>query len=387
MPFARSKDCRIYYRLEGSPDKPLLVLAHALGTDHGLWDLQMPAFLRYFQVLRPDLRGHGASDAPAGDYTIAQLGEDILAAVTRERFSYCGISLGGMIGQWLASRHPGQIERLVIANTSPRVADPNLFEIRRQTVLREGMATIAPVAMGRFFRKPSLAAESIRTTLLTTDAVGYAGCCAAIRDMDQRSLLPSINVPTLVIGGDEDASLPWNGHGDVLASQIPGASASKIAAAHLSNLERPSAFTREVLDFLLPSLPPDRLEAGYAIRRAVLGDAHVDRAMANTTDFTREFQELITRYAWGTIWTRPGLDPGIRRLLVLAITAALGRWEEFRLHVRTGLAAELEPEELREVLLQTSIYAGVPAANSAFHIATEELTAQDPLKTTPGAKD
>ena len=142
-----------------------------------------------------------------------------------------------------------------------------------------------------------------------------------------------------------------------------------------------------MLDFLLPSLPPDRLEAGYAVRRTVLGDAHVDRAMANTTDFTREFQELITRYAWGTIWTRPGLDPGIRRLLVLAITAALGRWEEFRLHVRTGLAAELEPEELREVLLQTSIYAGVPAANSAFHIATEELTAQDPLKMSPGAKD
>jgi len=152
MPFARSKDCRIYYRLEGSPDKPLLVLAHALGTDHGIWDLQMPAFLRYFQVLRPDLRGHGASDAPPGDYTIAQLAEDILAAVTRERFSYCGISLGGMIGQWLASRHPEQIERLVIANTSPRVADPNLFEIRRQTVLREGMAAIAPVAMGRFFK-------------------------------------------------------------------------------------------------------------------------------------------------------------------------------------------------------------------------------------------
>jgi 3-carboxy-cis,cis-muconate cycloisomerase len=151
MPFARSKDCRIYYRLEGSPDKPLLVLAHALGTDHGLWDLQMPAFLRYFQVLRPDLRGHGASDAPVGDYTMAQLGEDILAAVTRESFSYCGISLGGMIGQWLASRDPGQIERLVIANSSPRVADPNLFEIRRQTVLREGMAAFLP-PMERFFK-------------------------------------------------------------------------------------------------------------------------------------------------------------------------------------------------------------------------------------------
>src|SRR5439155_26612199 len=160
-----------------------------------------------------------------------------------------------------------------------------------------------------------------------------------------------------------------------------------LAAAHLSNLERPAGFIRALLQFLLPDLTADPLEAGFAMRRAILGDAHVERAIANTTDLTRDFQELITRYAWGTIWTRPGLDPGIRRLLVLAITAALGRWEEFRLHVRTGLATELEPEALREVLLQTSVYAGVPAANSAFHIATEELTAQDPLKTTPGAKE
>src|SRR5437764_3885101 len=129
MPFAVSKDCRIYYRLEGSPDKPLLILVHALGTDHGLWDPQMPALLRYFQVLRPDLRGHGASDAPAGDYTIAQLGEDVLAATPRERFFYCGLSLGGSIGQWLAAHYPERVERLVLANTSARVADPCLFDL------------------------------------------------------------------------------------------------------------------------------------------------------------------------------------------------------------------------------------------------------------------
>jgi alkylhydroperoxidase/carboxymuconolactone decarboxylase family protein YurZ len=104
-----------------------------------------------------------------------------------------------------------------------------------------------------------------------------------------------------------------------------------------------------------------------------LGDAHVDRAIANTIDFNRDFQDLITRYVWGSIWTRPALDPAVRRFLVLAITAALGRWEEFRLHLRTGLAAELEEENLREVLLQVAVYAGVPAANSGFQIAMEEL--------------
>jgi len=374
MAFCISRGCRIYYRLEGSPDKPLLVLAHALGTDHGLWEPQMSALLRYFQVLRPDLRGHGASDAPAGDYTIAQLAEDVLATVSREHFRYCGLSLGGMIGQWLAARHPVRIERIVLANTSARVADPSLFEARRTTALKEGMAAIAPAVMQRFFSKPSgRGADSIRTTFLNTDPIGYAGCCAAIRDMDHRPLLPSITVPTLVVGSDRDVSTPWTGHGEVLASQIPGARIAKVAAAHLSNLERPAAFTSALLHFLLPDPPAEPLQAGFAARRSVLGDAHVDRAVANTTEFTREFQDLITGYAWGTIWTRPGLDPGARRLLALAMTASLGRWEEFRLHVRTGLAAELETEDLKEVLLQVAIYAGVPAANSAFQIAAEEV--------------
>lgn len=374
MAFSISQGCRIYYRLEGSADKPLLVLVHALGTDHGLWEPQMSALLRHFQVFRLDLRGHGASDAPAGDYTIGQLGEDVLTAVPRERFFYCGLSLGGMIGQWLAARHPGRIERLVLANTSARVADPSLFETRRNAVLKEGMAAIEPAVMQRFFTSPAgPAAESIRTTLRDTDPAGYAGCCAAIRDMDNRPLLPSITAPTLVVAGDRDVSTPWTGHGDVLAEGIPGARIVRLAAAHLSNLERPAGFTNALLQFLLAEPPLDTLQAGFTARRSVLGDAHVDRAVAGTTDFTRDFQELITRYAWGTIWTRPGLDPRVRRLLVLAMTASLGRWEEFRLHVRTGMAAELEEEELKELLLQIAIYAGVPAANSGFRIAAEEM--------------
>ena len=372
MAFADSQGCRIYYRLEGSPDKPLLALVHALGTDHGLWDPQMPALLRHFQVLRMDVRGHGASDAPAGDYTMAQLAADVLACTPREAFSYCGLSLGGMIGQRLAAHHPDRVERLVLANTSPRVDDPGLFETRRQTVLQKGLAAVEPTAMQRFFKvAPPRVRGTVRATLLATDPVGYAGCCAAIRDMDHRPLLGGIRAPTLVIGGDQDVSTPWWGNGEVLVASIPGARAAKIAAAHLSNLERPATFTTATLDFLLESRA-DTLEAGFEMRRAVLGDAHVDGAIARTTDFTREFQELITRYAWGSIWSRPGLDPRVRRLLALAMTASLGRWEEFRLHVRTGLSGELELAELKEVLLQAAIYAGVPAANTGFAIAAEE---------------
>jgi 3-oxoadipate enol-lactonase/4-carboxymuconolactone decarboxylase len=383
MPFTTSNDARIYYRLEGSGDRPLLVLAHSLGADHGMWDPQVPALLGHFQVLRFDIRGHGASDAPPGDYSMEQLGGDALAvagAAGRKPFAFCGLSLGGMIGQWLAANAAECVTRLVLANTSPKVAEPSLFEGRRRAVLEQGMTPISDAVMQRFFSARTLGrglpiVASTRATLLSTNPAGYAGCCAAIRDMDHTALLGKIRIPTLVIAGDHDVSTPWTGHGEVLAQSIPGALARRLPTAHLSNLEKPSSFNTALLEFLLPR-SGDTLAAGLAMRRAVLGDAHVDRAMAQATEFNREFnrefQETITRYAWGAIWTRPGLDPRTRRWLALATTAALGRWEEFRLHVRTGLASELEMTDLKEVLLQVAVYAGVPAANTGFHIATEE---------------
>ncbi|MGB6676850.1 MAG: carboxymuconolactone decarboxylase family protein, partial [Terriglobales bacterium] len=159
----------------------------------------------------------------------------------------------------------------------------------------------------------------------------------------------------------------------------PNARAVHLPAAHISNLERPRSFTAALFNFLLPrfgagsGVQNDPLQAGFDVRRSVLGSDHVDRAIAAMSEFNRDFQELITRYAWGTIWTRPGLSQRTRRLLVLSMMASLGRWEEFRLHLTTGLAHELEPCDLKEVLLQVAVYAGVPAANTGFHIAAEVL--------------
>jgi 3-oxoadipate enol-lactonase len=255
MPYASSDGCRLYYRLEGDPAKPLLVLVHSLGCDHGMWDPQLPALLPHFQVLRLDLRGHGASAAPAGDYTMEMLGRDVLAAAgARERFSYCGLSIGGMIGQWIAAHAGGRLHRLVLANTSPRPADPSLFETRRATVLAQGLAAVEAAVMQRFFGDATRAtpmAHSVRTVMLATDPAGYAGCCAAIRDMDHRPLLARIATPTLVLGSDVDQSTPWAGHGDLLAASIPGAKIAKLETAHLSNLEDPAGFNRALLDFLL----------------------------------------------------------------------------------------------------------------------------------------
>jgi 3-oxoadipate enol-lactonase/4-carboxymuconolactone decarboxylase len=190
--------------------------------------------------------------------------------------------------------------------------------------------------------------------------------------MDYLPVLDRISAPVLVVASDHDVSLPWSGHGEILAARIRGAQFVHLPTAHLSNVERPSSFNSALLGFLPTGSGDDPFTAGMTMRRAILGDAYVDRSLLNTTPLTRDFQDLIARYAWGMVWIRPGLDPRTRRLLVLAITAALGCWEEFRLHVSTGLEHELEPADLKEVLLQTAIYAGVPAANTGFRIASEE---------------
>jgi 3-oxoadipate enol-lactonase / 4-carboxymuconolactone decarboxylase len=160
-----------------------------------------------------------------------------------------------------------------------------------------------------------------------------------------------------------------------LVRDIPNAKSVRLPAAHLSNLAQPRAFTTALLEFLLADCR-SAVEKGTEVRRRVLGDAHVDEAVAATTDFTRDFQDLITRYAWGEIWSRPFLNDSTRRLLVLAIMAAAGRWEEFRMHVKAGLSHGLETCDLKEVLLMVALYAGLPAANTAFHLAEEELAAQ-----------
>jgi len=380
MPVIPIGNTTCYYRLEGVPGRPVLVLSHSLGLDHGMWDAQTADLLPHYRVLRYDTRGHGASSVSAGDYSIAELAQDVLAladACRVARFAFCGLSLGGMIGQWLGAHAPERLTHLVLANTSSRLTDPQPMEARRRAVLEHGMSAVEEMVMGRFFSPAVLASGSpqvatARQTLLSTNPVGYAGCCAAVRDMNQTELVARIKVPTLVISGDLDVGMPWDAHGAVLARAIAGARVVRLPAAHISNIERPRSFSTALLDFLVPRAT-DRVEAGLAVRRAVLGDDYVDRALAGTTEFTRAFQELITSYPWGTIWTRPGLDHRTRRLLVLTTTAALGRLEEFRLHVRTGLAHELEPCDLEEILLQVAVYAGVPAANAAFHIASQVL--------------
>ncbi len=260
MPYVEAGGLRHFYRLQGRDDAPVLVMAHSLGCDHGQWDPQAAELQQHFLVLRYDLRGHGATDVTPGDYTIEQLARDALAIADRlqiARFAFCGLSLGGMIAQWLAANAPERVTHAVLANTSSRFPDPTTMETRRRAVIDCGMQPMVEPVMQRFFTPEERIANSpavanIRRTLLLTSPVGYAGCCAAVRDMNQTGMLAAIHVPTLILVGDRDVSTPWEGHGDVLARGIPQARVEHLPTAHLSNLGSPQAFTSALLRFLAP---------------------------------------------------------------------------------------------------------------------------------------
>lgn len=386
MPFAVNDVVRIYWRLEGDPHRPPLVLLHSIGSDSSMWDRAAPHLTRAFSLLRIDLRGHGASDAPGGEYTMAAMAADVAAAMDAAeiaRAAIAGVSLGGMVAIELALAAPDRVVALALVCTSAAL-DPAMWEDRIARVRAAGVAAIAEVAMSRFLSPAFAAADpaaaaSVRAALLATSDNGYAGSGAAIRDMNLIDGIGAIAMPTLIVAGTRDISTPFAGHGDRILERVSTASVVQVDAAHLAPVEAPADVAAAICRFMRP--PPataeaaDMLyEAGLANRRRVLGDAWVDAALAARTDFNSDFQAMITRIAWQEVWGRPGLDERTRRLLVVAVTASLGRWEEYRLHVRTGLErGGFSRDELKEVLMQLAIYAGVPAANTAFAEAVEVM--------------
>jgi 3-oxoadipate enol-lactonase/4-carboxymuconolactone decarboxylase len=389
MPFAVSHSARIYWRVDGASDKPALVLLTSIGTDMSLYEPVVPLLTPDFRVLRIDTRGHGASDAPAGDYSLDLLADDVLAVMDAAgvaKAAICGTSLGAMIAMALAPRAPERISALVLACTFPAM-DPTVWTQRLALIRAEGLSAIVEAVLGRFFSDAFRAqhpetVETVRAGMLAQNIDGYCGCGAAIRDMALLDRLPAITAPTLVLTGAKDVATPFEGHAERIVAAVPGARHLEIGGAHLPSLEVPTAFAGAVRGFLAEVLGGAAVleaneilfEAGLKTRRKVLGDAWVDKSLARRTAFTADYQAMITRYAWNEVWGRPGLDHRTRRLLVIAICASLARWEEFRLHVKAGLEqGGFTEDELKEVLMQTAIYAGVPAANTAFTEAADVI--------------
>lgn len=257
MAYAELDGVRMNYELTGAAGLPVLVLSHSLGTNLTMWQPQIDALSADFRLLCYDTRGHGKSSIPPGPYTIADLGHDLLQlldALEIERTSFCGISMGGAIGQWLGIHAPHRLDRLILANTAAKIGNEEGWNTRIATVLQEGLPTIIPGTLERWFTTGFRASQpqtvaAIGAMLHSTDPQGYAATCAAIRDADFRATIQAIDASALIIAGSHDVgTTPADGR--FLAEHIDGSQYVELPVAHLSNVEAASQFNAALLNFL-----------------------------------------------------------------------------------------------------------------------------------------
>lgn len=251
----------LHHDLTGPASAPPLLLGSSLGTTLAMWDPQLPALADRWRVIRYDHRGDGASPAPTGRYDIAGLGSDVLALLDRlgiERTSYCGLSLGGMVGMWLAANAPERIDKLILICTSAHLPPASAWAERAAAVRAAGTTEVVADAVLARWLTPSFAHDHgelvswLRAMLVSTPADGYASCCEVIERLDLRPSLPSIVSPTLVIAGEQDAATPPE-HARMIAAAVPRARLKILTqAAHLASVERPTDVTRLIVDHLEP---------------------------------------------------------------------------------------------------------------------------------------
>ena len=307
-------------------------------------------------------------------------------------FVYAGDSVGGCVGLQLLVDHPdaGRGRRAAVHRRPDR--HPRPVDRPDGPGPASGTPVLVSGAAERWFgpgfldRHPGRGSALLQA-LRATDDVGYVRVCGALADFDVRGRLGEIEAPVLAVAGSSDVATPTDSLRQLAEHVQDGRLVELEGIAHLAPAEAPEEVARLVREHLLGEvLPPDQddtrtvgevRDAGLAVRREVLGDAHVDRATAATTDFTRDFQELITQYAWGSIWTRPGLDRRSRSIITLTALVARGHHEELAMHLRAARTNGLTDDEIKELLLQTAIYCGVPDANTAFRIAQQVL--EEPL--------
>ncbi|MEO3974517.1 alpha/beta fold hydrolase [Streptomyces sp. CAU 1734] len=415
----------LQYRVDGPEDAPVLILGPSLGTTWHMWDRQIADLSREWRVLRYDLPGHGGAPAhPA--IAVADLADRLLATVDElgiQRFGYAGCSIGGAIGIDLALRHPHRIASLALVAASPRFGTADEFRRQGVVVRTNGLDPIARSAPEHWFTlgfaaaQPAIVDWAVQM-VRTTDPGCYIAACEALAAFDARADLGRVGVPTLVLVGSED-QVTGPAEARTLVAGIPDARLALVpGASHLAPVEQPGAVTdllvrhfagvaQDTLSAIpvqqpvpvvsapvtpvaeiAPAVPagdpaelsgeepaagrPDPLGAGTRIRREVLGNTHVDRVTA-ADGFTGDFQELVTRYAWGEVWAREGLDRRTRSVVTLTALIAGGHREELATHTRAALRNGLTPDEIREILLHTALYCGIPAANAAFAVAREVI--------------
>jgi 3-oxoadipate enol-lactonase len=258
MPVIDADGCPLWVEVEGPERAPVLILSNSLGTSLHMWDAQVAPFAQRFRLVRYDRRGHGKSGVPQGPYTMERLGLDALAiadGLRLAKFDWCGLSMGGMEGMWLAAHARDRIDRLILSNTSCYYPDKSHWNERITAIAASGgLASLADRIATLWFSQEfrARAPESVapmKAMLAATQVEGYIACCEAIRDMDHRDILARIAAPTLIIAGRQDQATPVAA-AQFIHSRIAGASLTILDAAHISNVEQPSAYAETVLGFL-----------------------------------------------------------------------------------------------------------------------------------------
>jgi 3-oxoadipate enol-lactonase len=256
MPFAEVAGVRLRYELQGPPSAPVVALSNSLGTDLSMWEAQSTVLSREFRVLRYNTRGQGDSSVLEIDATIETFAQDFIGlidALGLRRVSFCGLSMGGMIGMWLGVHAPERLHALVLSNTAVRIGTKEMWNARISNVRAGGMLSISEAVIQLWFTPEfqeahPRAVESAKSMLEASPVEGYVSCCAAIRDMDQSDSIARIQVRTLVMSGAKDAVTP-TGEARFLVDRIAGSRLVELQAAHLSNIERPDEFNSSLTDF------------------------------------------------------------------------------------------------------------------------------------------
>lgn len=384
--------------LAGSPDLPLLVCGPSLGTSAtALWSSVAALLAADFHVVAWDLPGHGVNrSVPPEDPTMGDLAAGVLAftdGVLAERgdagasFVYAGDSVGGAVGLQLLLDAPERVRAAAVVCSAARLGDEAMWRERADLVRRSGTPVMVEGSARRWFRpgfieeQPELSAGLLHA-LQDADRYGYASVCGALATFDVRHRLGDIAAPVVAVAGAYDIAAPVAGMAEVAHGVADGRLVVLDRVAHQAPVEAPAETAAAIREVAGVACPPttiaQRVEAGMTIRREVLGDAHVDRATASASDLTREFQDFITDYAWGGIWTRPGLDRRSRSMITLTALIARAHHEELAMHLRAARTNGLTDDEIKELILQTAIYCGVPDANTAFRVAQHTLDDLEP---------
>ncbi|MCW2835017.1 MAG: 4-carboxymuconolactone decarboxylase / 3-oxoadipate enol-lactonase [Nocardioides sp.] len=371
--------------LAGDAGLPLLVVGPSLGTTvTTLWGHVAERLGHEFHVVGWNLPGH--DNAPVGEpFTMSELAHGVLAYIDRARaargddrpFAYAGDSVGGAVGLQLLLDAPAAVTGAVLLCTGARIGTPQAWAERAATVRASGTGAVVGGSAQRWFapgfldRSPEVASALLHALELA-DREGYSQVCDALAAFDVRDRLGEVTAPVLAVAGAHDAVTPTTALSEIATGMTHGRLVVLGDVAHLAPAEAPDGVAALLRGQLVasPTLQ-DVYEAGMVVRREVLGETHVDRATAAATSLTQEFQTLITQYAWGTIWTRPGLARRDRSIAVLTALIARGHHEELEMHVRAAVRNGLTVAEIKEVILQTAIYCGVPDANTAFRIAQQ----------------